>query len=167
MLDLSLGSWRIWYEKVWAAIYLVPRDARILENLSFEKKLLHDEFMYDESLNSYHNYIFMLARLGKPAHKLLVLYWVWSNHVRPLLRGWSYSQDQDHVHSTHICCFYPESTHPHAFHLDPPQNYSTPTLGVNIKNMLSICFIPCYIIKLQISLLIPPINISKKRLGCS
>jgi hypothetical protein len=39
-----------------------------------KKKLLHDEFMYDESLNSYHNYIFMLARLGKPAHKLLVLY---------------------------------------------------------------------------------------------
>jgi hypothetical protein len=33
--------------------------------------------------------------------------------------------------------------------------------------MLSICFIPCYLIKLQISLLLSPINISKKRLGCS
>jgi hypothetical protein len=38
-------------------VYLGPRDTRILENLSFEKKLklLHDEFLYDESLNSYHS----------------------------------------------------------------------------------------------------------------
>ena len=28
-------------------------------------KMLHDEFLYDESLNSYHNEIYMPCRLGK------------------------------------------------------------------------------------------------------
>jgi hypothetical protein len=28
MLDLSLGDWGIWYEKVWAAIYLVPSNTK-------------------------------------------------------------------------------------------------------------------------------------------
>jgi hypothetical protein len=28
-------------------------------------KMLHDEFLYDESLNSYHSHIYMLVRLGK------------------------------------------------------------------------------------------------------
>ena len=44
--------------------FSVPRDARILENFIFEKslKILHDEFLYDESLNSYHSHIYMLAR---------------------------------------------------------------------------------------------------------
>jgi hypothetical protein len=37
MLDLSLGSWRIWYEKLWAAIYLDPSDTWILE-IYFLKK---------------------------------------------------------------------------------------------------------------------------------
>jgi hypothetical protein len=46
MLDLSLGNWRIWFEKVWATIYLVPSDTKILE-ISFENtKMLHDEFLY-------------------------------------------------------------------------------------------------------------------------
>jgi hypothetical protein len=36
MLDLSLGNWRIWYENVLAAIYLVPSDTKVLE-ISFEK----------------------------------------------------------------------------------------------------------------------------------
>jgi hypothetical protein len=36
-------------------------------------KLPHDEFLYDESFNSYHRHIYMLARIGKPAHRLLAL----------------------------------------------------------------------------------------------
>jgi hypothetical protein len=37
-----------------------------LEILSFENiKMMHDEFLYDESLNSYHSHIYMLVRLGK------------------------------------------------------------------------------------------------------
>ena len=51
MLDLSLDNWRTWYEKVWAAVYLVSSDTKILDNLSFEKtqKMLHDEFLYDKT----------------------------------------------------------------------------------------------------------------------
>ena len=42
----------------------VPRDARILENFIFEIfKITHDEFLYDESLKSYHSHIDMLIRL--------------------------------------------------------------------------------------------------------
>jgi hypothetical protein len=63
MLDLSLDSWQIWYVKVWATVYLVPTDTRVLEILSFEKqnKMLYDEFLYDESLNSYHSHMYMLV----------------------------------------------------------------------------------------------------------
>jgi hypothetical protein len=39
--------------------------------------------------------------------------------------------------------------------------------GSEHQNMFPIHFNPCYSIKLQIFLLLPPINISKKRLGCS
>jgi hypothetical protein len=114
MLDLSLGDWQIWYEKVWATIYLVLSDTRVLEIYLF-KKLPHDEFLYDESFNSYHSHIYMLARIGKLAHRLLALCWVWSTHVRPLLRGWSCSQDQDHLHPHISCCSYPRSTQKHVF----------------------------------------------------
>lgn len=31
MLDLSLGSWWIWFENIWAVVYLVPSDTRVLE----------------------------------------------------------------------------------------------------------------------------------------
>jgi hypothetical protein len=51
----------------------------------------------------------------KLAHKLFTLYSVWSTRVRPLSRGGSYFQDQDHVH---------------------PHISAAPTLGV-CKNMLS------------------------------
>jgi len=45
----------------------------LLEMLEFWRilfknlKVLHDEFLYDESLNSYHNQILMLARLENPS----------------------------------------------------------------------------------------------------
>jgi hypothetical protein len=49
MLDLSLGDWQIWYEKVWAAIYVVLRDTWFLE-ISFEKlENPHDEVLYDKA----------------------------------------------------------------------------------------------------------------------
>ena len=31
MLDLILDNWRIWYEKVWADVYFVPSDTKVLE----------------------------------------------------------------------------------------------------------------------------------------
>jgi hypothetical protein len=45
-------------------------------DLSFEKnlELPHDEFLYDESFNSYNSHLDILGRLGKPTHKLLALY---------------------------------------------------------------------------------------------
>jgi hypothetical protein len=50
MLDLSLGNWRIWYEKVWAAIYLIPSDAKFLDIYPLKNiKMLHDEFLYDKA----------------------------------------------------------------------------------------------------------------------
>jgi len=36
-------------------------------------KMLHDEFLYDESLNSYHSQIYMPCRLGKTFHCYLLL----------------------------------------------------------------------------------------------
>jgi hypothetical protein len=114
MLDLSLSDWWIWYEKVWATIYLVPSDTWVLEIYLLKNlKSPHDKFLYDESFNSYHSHIYMLAKIGKPAHRLLTLHWIWLTHVRPLSRGWSCSQDQDHLH---------------------PHISAAPTLGVH-KNM--------------------------------
>ena len=50
MLDLSLGNWHIWYEKVWAVVYLVPSDTKVLEiSLLKNIKMLHDEFLYDKA----------------------------------------------------------------------------------------------------------------------
>jgi hypothetical protein len=131
MLNLSLGSWRIWYGKVWVVVYLVPRDIRVLENLSFEKlKLLHDEFLYDESFKFLPQpYIYMLARLGKT---YTYVYFLWALSVVklcwPLGIGHAV-KIKIHVHSTHIFCFYPESMNPHIFHSDPPKKSSTLTLG--------------------------------------
>jgi len=68
----------------------VPRDARILENLSLKIfKITHDEFLYDESLNSYHSHIYMLARLWT-THLLFTAYehWVWSSCVDPNHDSW-------------------------------------------------------------------------------
>jgi hypothetical protein len=36
-------------------------------------KMLHDKFLYDESLNSYHSHIYMPFRLGKPSLLYLLL----------------------------------------------------------------------------------------------
>jgi len=52
----------------------VPRDARILEILSLKIfRISHDEFLYDESLNSYHSHTYMLARL-QTLHLLFTSY---------------------------------------------------------------------------------------------
>jgi hypothetical protein len=50
MLDLSLGDWWIWYKKLWATVYLVLSDTRVLEIYLSKYENLYDEFLYDESL---------------------------------------------------------------------------------------------------------------------
>jgi hypothetical protein len=45
----SAPDWRISYEKVWAAVYLVPSDTKILEiDLLKNTKIYYDEFLYDK-----------------------------------------------------------------------------------------------------------------------
>ena len=64
MFDLILDNWWIWYEKVWAAIYLVPSDTKVLEIYLLRNiKMLHDEFLYDKAWIPTRPY--MLFRLGK------------------------------------------------------------------------------------------------------
>ena len=43
----------------WAVVYLFPEMLEIWRILSLKIfKISHDEFLYDESLNSYHSYIY-------------------------------------------------------------------------------------------------------------
>ena len=64
MLDLSLGNWQVWYEKVWAVVYLVSSDTKVLEIYLLKNiKMLHDEFLYDKAWIPTRPY--MLFRLGK------------------------------------------------------------------------------------------------------
>jgi hypothetical protein len=49
MLDLSLGNWRIWYEKVWVVIYLVPSDIKVSEIYPLKNIKIHDELLYDKA----------------------------------------------------------------------------------------------------------------------
>ena len=57
MLDLSLGNWRIWYEKVWAAVYLIPSDTKVSE-IYFLKKHKNSTWWVPvwQSLNSYQSH---------------------------------------------------------------------------------------------------------------
>jgi hypothetical protein len=114
MLDLSLGDWRIRYEKVWATVYLVPRETWVLEIYLLKNlKYSHDEFLYNESFNSYHNHIYMLSRIGKSAHKLLACI----EFGQPM---WDPCQENGHAPKIKI-------TYTHIY-------LATPTLGVR-KNM--------------------------------
>jgi hypothetical protein len=49
MSNLSLGNGRIWYKKVWAVVYLVPNDTRVLEIYLLKNKIFHDELLYDKA----------------------------------------------------------------------------------------------------------------------
>ena len=63
-LDLKskLLTYMIW--EGWAAVYLFLEMLEIWRILSLKIfKISHDEFLYDESLNSYHSHTYMLARL--------------------------------------------------------------------------------------------------------
>ena len=104
----------------------VPRDTRILGNLALKIfKMLHDEFLYDESLNSYQSHIYMLARLWA-THLLFTAYehWVWSSWVDPYELVMWLNQEFTCTF-THICCFYSRSTI-HIYPLipspEPPKN---------------------------------------------
>ena len=64
VLDLKSKSLTdtIWEGR--AVVYLFLEMLEFWRILSLKIfKMLHDEFLYDESLNSYHSHIYMLARL--------------------------------------------------------------------------------------------------------
>ena len=85
VLDLKSKSLTDTIWEGWAAVYLFLEMLEFWRILSLKIfKMLHDEFQYDESLNSYHNHIYMLVRLWT-IHLLFTTYehWVWSSCVDP------------------------------------------------------------------------------------
>jgi hypothetical protein len=86
MLDLSLGSWRIWYGKVFELLFIM-----LLEILEFWRiylwklKILHDKFMYDESLIPTTAIYTCLLDYERLSLVSLAAYkhWVWSVCVDP------------------------------------------------------------------------------------
>jgi hypothetical protein len=49
MIDLSLSNWWIWYEIVWATVYLVPSDTKVLEIYLLKNMKIHAELLYDKA----------------------------------------------------------------------------------------------------------------------
>jgi hypothetical protein len=137
MLDLSLGNWRIRYEKVWAVVYLVPSDTRVLEiYLSKNSKLPHDELLYDESLNSYHSHICMLVRIGKTSifiHCLCALSLV--QLCRPLGTFHVVKIKISHAHFAPLLLLPWKYALPYIHPSRSTQKCLAPTLGVNTKDI--------------------------------
>ena len=64
VLDLKSKSLTDMIWEGWAAVYLFLEMLEFWRILSLKIfKMLHDEFLYDESLKSYHIHIYMLIRL--------------------------------------------------------------------------------------------------------
>ena len=135
MLDLSPGNWQIWYEKVWAAIYLVPSDTWILEIIFWKYKcnMMRSYMTKCEFLLEPNIFIFRLGKFPliwclssiEFSQALLMPY----ERFVMLLKSRS-RRHHPHMHYSHIgvgakTCFPSRST----------QNCFTSTLGVNTKNM--------------------------------
>ena len=101
----------------WAAVYLFLEMLEFWRTLSLKIfKMLHDEFLYDESLNSYHSHIYMLARLWA-TH--LFFYYLWALSVVKLCRplgACHVVKSRFTCTFTHTCYFYSGST----IHIYPP-----------------------------------------------
>ena len=85
VLDLKSKSLTDTIWEGWAAVYLLIEMLEFWRILSLKIfKMLHDEFLYDESLKSYHNHIYMLIRLWTiHLHFTAYEHWVWSSCVDP------------------------------------------------------------------------------------
>ena len=135
MLDLSLGNWHIWYEKVWAAVYLVPSDTKVLEIylLKTQKCYMISSCMTKLEFPPEPH---MLFRLGKLSHICCLLFhWVLSSFVDPYERFVMLLKSRSRTHHRYLLLLLWEYAK-HAFHLDPPKKCFTPTLGVNTKTYL-------------------------------
>ena len=135
MLDLSLGNWRIWYEKVWAIVYLVPSDTKVLEIYLLKNvKMLHYEFLYDKAwipTRALH-----VIRLEKLPHIcFLLLHWVLSSFIDPYERFVMLLKSRSRTHHIYLLLLhwkYAKTCLPSR----STQKCSTPTLGVNTKTCL-------------------------------
>ena len=103
----------------WAVVYLFLEMLEFWRILSLKIfKMLHDEFLYDESLKSYHSHIYMLIRLWT-----IHFYYLWALSVVKLCRPLGTChvvKSRFTCTFTHTCYFYSGSTHPHTstpFHL--------------------------------------------------
>ena len=139
-LDLLLTD-MIW--EGWAAVYLFLEMLELWRILSLKIfKILHDELLYDESLNSYHSHIYMLTRLWAT----YLLYCLWALSVVKLCRplgACHVVKSRFTCTFTHICYFYSGTTihiHPLISISRTTQKYSTPNPGENGQKHL--CFSP-------------------------
>jgi len=128
----------------WAAIYLFLEMLEFLRILSLKIfKILHNEFLYDESLNSYHSHIYTCLLDFEPH---IYFYYLWALSVVKLCRplGTCHVVKSRFICTfTHVCCFYTGST----IHIYPfisisrsTQKYSTPNPEENSQKYF--CFSP-------------------------
>ena len=138
MLDLSLDNWWICYEKVWAVVYLIPSDTKVLEiylskNIKFymmRSCMTKLEFLPEP---------YMLFRLGKLPHICwLLLHWVLSSFVDPYERFVMLLKSRSHTHHPNMHYSYTGGRRNNMpFHLDSPKNI----LLLHWEKTLKICFI--------------------------
>ena len=111
MLDLSLGNWRIWYEKVWTTIYLVPSDTKVLKIYFLKNKKCYMmsscmtklEFLPES---------YILFRVGKLPHIcFLLLHWVLSSFVDPYETFVMLLKSRSRTHHPEIFYSYAGSEH--------------------------------------------------------
>jgi hypothetical protein len=134
MFDLSLGNWKIWYEKVWAIVYLVLSDTKVLE-ISFEK---HKKYYMMSSCMTKLEFPpepYMLFRLEKLSYICyLLLHWVLSSFVDSYDRFVMLSKLRSRTHHIYLLLLHWEYVKT-CLSSRSTQKYSTHTLGANNKNM--------------------------------
>ena len=137
MLDLSLGNWWIWYEKVWVAVYLIPSDSKVLEIYLLKK--YKKCYMMSSCITKleFPPEPYMLFRLEKLPHICcLLLHWVLSSFVDPYERFVMLLKSRSRTHHPNMHYSYTGVGARTCLPFRSTQKCSTPTLGVNTKTCL-------------------------------
>ena len=136
MLDLSLDNWRIWYEKVWAIVCLVPSDTKVLE-IYLLKNTKNAMMSFCMTKLEFPLEPYMLYRLGKLPHICcLLLHWVLSNFVDPYERFIMLLKSRSRTHHPNMHYFYTGVGAKTCLPSRSTKKCFTPTLGVNTKTCL-------------------------------
>jgi hypothetical protein len=137
MPDLSLDNWRIWYEMVWAVVYLVPSDTRVLE--IYLLKNIKSSMMSSCMIKlKFLPQPYIIHRLGKTSTHICCLLYFELSHasLMPYERSVMLLKSRSRTHHPHMHYSYIRGRHKNmAFHLNPSKKYFTSTLGVNTKNI--------------------------------